>query len=434
MTVIATTHKNTDFDAFASLVASTLVYPQAVPIIPKIINPNVKAFISMHKDLFEMKKIKDIDQSEVTQLIVVDTNSWSRLDRMDEVRAKTDLEIHVWDHHEDDGDLNPSRKFQGKIGATITMMIRELRKQNIELTPVLATLFLAGIYEDTGNLTFPSTTSEDAYAAAYLLEKKADLNIIGTFLRPAYGEKQKNILFQMLEHAERTKIKGYTISFSRNEIEGHVNNLAIVVKMYSEILNVDAAFGIFSKREEDGCMVIARSKTQNLDIGEIMKHFGGGGHPGAGSAMLKSGDPHAVEKKIKDIICGEQKAAVQISDIMSFPVTTVPSTMSMQDVSNKLRKMGCTGFPVMEGEKLVGVISRRDLMKAGKSSQLKAPVKAFMSTKIHTISPGQSPVEAAKLMVKHDIGRLPVVDHAGRIIGIVTRTDSMHYFYDMLPE
>ena len=431
---IVTTHKNTDFDAFASLIAATLLYPEAIPVIPKIINPNVKAFISMHKDLYELKLVKEIDQSEVIRMIVVDTNSWLRLERMKDLAAKDDLEIHVWDHHDGSGDLNPVWKCQEKMGAAITLMIREIKKRNIQLTPMQATLFLAGIYEDTGNLTFPSSSAEDAYAVAYLLENKADLSIINTFLSPAYGEKQKDILFKMLENAKRTKIKGHTVSINKLKIEGHVNNLALVVKMYTDILNVEAAFGIFEKNGEGGCMIIGRSKTQGLDIGEIMRGFGGGGHPGAGSAMLKSGDIDNIEKRINDVILGNQKAGVQISDIMSFPVFTVQSDTTMQDVAMVLRDKGCTGFPVVEGDKLVGIISRRDFRKARKESQLKAPVKAFMSTNIQTITPGKSPVEAARTMVKHDIGRLPVVDNDGKMIGIVTRTDSMHYFYDLMPE
>jgi CBS domain-containing protein len=60
-------------------------------------------------------------------------------------------------------------------------------------------------------------------------------------------------------------------------------------------------------------------------------------------------------------------------------------------------------------------------------------VKAFMTTKILTIEPGNSPMQAARLMVKNDIGRLPVVED-NRIIGIITRSDTMLYFYDLLPD
>ena len=68
---------------------------------------------------------------------------------------------------------------QERIGANITLMIREIKKKKILLTPIQATLFLIGLYEDTGSLTFSSTKPEDAHAAAYLLEKKADFIIGG---------------------------------------------------------------------------------------------------------------------------------------------------------------------------------------------------------------------------------------------------------------
>ena len=56
-----------------------------------------------------------------------------------------------------------------------------------------------------------------------------------------------------------------------------------------------------------------------------------------------------------------------------------------------------------------------------------------MTTNVITIEPGRSPMQAARLMIQHDIGRLPVVE-GGRVIGIVTRSDTMRYFYDLLPE
>ena len=71
--------------------------------------------------------------------------------------------------------------------------------------------------------------------------------------------------------------------------------------------------------------------------------------------------------------------------------------------------------------------------KIRKESNLKSPVKAYMSRDIVTIEPGRSPLEASRLMVKYDVGRLPVVE-SGKVIGIVTRSDAMMYFYDQLPD
>ena len=430
---IVTTHKNTDFDALASVIAATILYPEAIAVLPKVVNPNVKAFLSLHKDLLKIQTVKDIELSDVRRLIVVDTNAWKRLDRMDKLREMEKLEIHLWDHHTDNGDIVASRKCQEAMGATVTLLIRELKKERKLLTPIQATLLLAGIYEDTGNLTFPSVRAEDAYAAGFLLDRRADLKVLSSFLRPAYGEMQKNILFEMLQSAKRSKLSGYTVSINFCPVKGHVGNLSIVVQMYRDILNVDAAFGIFFDQEKDRCMIIGRSNTEGLDMGEIMRAMGGGGHPGAGSVLLKSIEPETAANKIRELIQGSRKTAAQISDLMSFPVFTVESDTPMKTVAALLRQKGVTGIPVVDDGKLAGIISRRDFRKVKKESQLTAPAKAFMNREVKYIAPGKSPIQAARLMVKHDIGRLPVVE-SGRLIGILTRSDTMRYFYDLLPD
>jgi tRNA nucleotidyltransferase (CCA-adding enzyme) len=430
---IVTTHKNTDFDALASVIAATILYPDAIAVLPKAVNPNVKAFLSLHKDLLKVQTVKDIELSDVRRLIVVDTNAWKRLDRMEKLREAANLEIHLWDHHADDGDIAASRKCQEQMGATVTLLIRELKKERKLLTPIQATLFLAGIYEDTGNLTFPSARAEDAYAVGFLLDRRADLSVLSSFLRPAYGEMQKNVLFEMLQSARRSKLNGYTVSINICPVKGHVGNLSIVVQMYRDIINVDAAFGIFHDREKDRCMIIGRSNAEGLDMGDIMRALGGGGHPGAGSVLLKSIEPKTVTEKIRELIQGHQKTAVQISDLMSFPIFSVESDTPMKIVASLLRTKGVTGIPVVDHGKLAGIISRRDFRRIKRETQLTSPVKAFMSREVKTIAPDKSPAQAARLMVKHDIGRLPVIEN-GRIIGILTRSDAMRYFYDLLPD
>jgi nanoRNase/pAp phosphatase (c-di-AMP/oligoRNAs hydrolase) len=435
MTQIITTHKNSDFDAFASLVAATLIYPEAVAAIPKTVNANVRAFMSIHKDVFDYEDRWSIETGKVTRLIVVDTSDWSRLGPMAKLKQRADLEVLVWDHHTG-GDIDATWKCQEAVGANITLMVRQLKAMRKLITPIQATLFLAGLYEDTGNLSFSSCTAEDAYAAGWLLDRNADLALVNKFLRPAYGEKQKDVLFEMLRNTNRLKINGYSVSISRIHIDGHVSNLALVVRMYRDIVNVDAAFGLFVNQEKNGnrrCMVIGRSDNEGLDVGTLMKSLGGGGHPGAGSAMLKGVNPEAIEQMIIDLIAGNQQSSVQISDIMSFPVFSVPPDTSMHEVARILRQRGCTGLPVVDDGCLVGVISRRDFKKIRKEDQLQSPVKAFMSTRVITIEPGKSPIQAARVMVRHDIGRLPVVED-GRIIGILTRSDAMMYFYDLLPD
>ena len=168
-------------------------------------------------------------------------------------------------------------------------------------------------------------------------------------------------------------------------------------------------------------------------VGKIMRALGGGGHPAAGSALIKSVDTDAVEQMIVKLISGNQPASIQISDLMSYAVVTVSPETRMKEVYTVLREKGHMGIPVMDDGRLVGIISRRDFWRAKKTSATNAPVRAFMTRDVVTIKPGRNPMQAARLMMQHDIGRLPVVDN-GRVIGIVTRSDTMRYLYDLLPE
>lgn len=433
MKTIVTTHKNMDFDALASLMAATLLYPKAHPLLPKSINPNVKRFISLHKDMFPWLGKPVPEPDTVERLIVVDAATWERLQGVKLLKARTDIEIFVWDHHPQLPTIDADWMCRDSVGANVTLMLRCLGVERTVITPIQATLLLAGLYEDTGQLSFLGTTAEDARAAAYLLDHGADLSMLNRFLRLAYDEKQKNVLFEMLKNAARQKINGYTISVSQLSIEGHIDGLAVVVRMFRDIMNADAAFGIFYLQDQAKCIVIGRSGVDEINVGDIMRALGGGGHSGAGSAMIKQANPEAVTRVICNLIEGNKQASVQISDLMSFPVQTIPPEMPMEEVARLLREKGCTGLPVVEDDRLVGIISRRDFGKIHRRSKLKKPVKAFMQRDVLTIAPGVSPLQAARVMVRNDVGRLPVVED-GRIIGIVTRSDVMHYFYDLLPE
>jgi tRNA nucleotidyltransferase (CCA-adding enzyme) len=426
-------HKNVDFDALASVVAASLLYPEAVPVLPNSVNPNVRGFLSIHKNILSFWAMKDIDPEKVNRLIVVDANRWMRLENTKTFMKRADMDVHVWDHHPEIGDITPTGGRQEMVGASVTLLVEAIKEKNIPFSSILSTLFLAGIYEDTGHLTFPSTTPKDLRAAAFLLENLADLNVIQTILRPTYGPKQKDILFKMLADAKRSRLNGYRISVSKIELEGHIPGLAEVVSMYRNVVNVDVAFGIFKDKQGDRCMVIGRSGVDSFDVGAVMRIMGGGGHAAAGSAMLKSVSPDGVEVWLSELIRDYRQMPIQISDLMSFPVESVTSDMTAHRVAEILKQKGYSGMPVVENEKLVGIISKRDLDKLNKDIQWRSPVKAFMSRDVLTITPRHSVSEAMRILIKHDIGRLPVLED-NRLIGILTRSDAMIYYYDMVPD
>ncbi len=429
---IATTHRNTDFDGLASIVAATLLYPGTVAVCPKNVNPNVHRFLSLHKTSFDIILAGEVDLDSVTRLIVTDTNQWRRLDRVEPLKDREGVELLLWDHHLGIGDLNPHWQCVEKIGATITLLVREIQQQNLRLTPLQATLFLLGLYEDTGQLTFSSTTPEDARTAAFLLEQGADLNIAVDFLNMAYGEVQKKVLFRLMRDAEQHEIKGKRVGIGVVNINKHVE-LAMVVQLYSKIVNADAVFVVFVN-ESGGYFIIGRSGTPDINVNTILQRFGGGGHPGAGSATIN--DTHVAAGEIRQKIIAAlhevQRGGALVADMMSFPVTSVAPDTPMHEIRHIMEEGKIRGVVVEEEECLRGIVVLWDLKKLKQNKQWNSPVKAFMNRKVATISPEALASEAADLMVRKNIGHLPVVQ-GEKVIGIVTRTDIINYLYGMLP-
>ena len=431
---IITTHKNTDFDALASVIAGTILYPGATGVVPKMVNRNVERFLSTHKTAFNIVLPNEIKHENVTKLVVVDTNQWRRLDRMDKLKNREDLTIHVWDHHVQGGDIEPTWQCQEPCGSTVTLMIRELMRRKMKLSPLDSTVLLIGLYEDTGHLTYPATSADDALAAAYLLQNGADLNVASVFLSPPYEEIEKDILFKLIENTEKINHRRLTIGINIVKLEQKVPMLSAIVNMYRKLISTEAVFAIFIN-DEYTSTVIARSGSDRVDVGQIMKKFGGGGHAGAGSATVKTTvySPEEIKEAIISIIKENRVSSATIADLMSYPVTMVEPDTSMQKVQEIMEKKHIRGVLVGNENRLEGIIVLWDLKKIKQDRQWKSPVKAFMIRNVETIPPDLDPVEAAQMMVRKNIGHLPV-EHGGKIIGIVTRTDILTYFYDMLPD
>ncbi|MDD1662999.1 MAG: CBS domain-containing protein [Methanomicrobiales archaeon] len=116
-----------------------------------------------------------------------------------------------------------------------------------------------------------------------------------------------------------------------------------------------------------------------------------------------------------------------VGDWMSRRVVTAEAHETIQRVYTLIMESGFTAFPVVSKKQLVGIVSRHDLLRAGRvrkalSNPAHVEVESVMTTEIVTIGPGASTAEAAALLVKHDISRMPVVD-AGKIVGIIDRHD-----------
>jgi CBS domain-containing protein len=147
---------------------------------------------------------------------------------------------------------------------------------------------------------------------------------------------------------------------------------------------------------------------------------------------------------------------MKVRDVMNVMPVTVQADSQVSEAARLLREHKISGLPVLDGEKLVGVVSESDLLHLLSVEEeegglwLPSPFEVFeipfrdlvkwermhaaleeipkkrvgdiMSRNLHEVGPNDTVEEAAGIMTRHRINRLPVVEE-GRLVGIVTRGD-----------
>jgi len=116
-----------------------------------------------------------------------------------------------------------------------------------------------------------------------------------------------------------------------------------------------------------------------------------------------------------------------VASHMTKDVIIASLTDTIQKIYTMIMESGFTAFPVVKKKRIVGLISRRDLIRTRRvqsviSQHAQTTIEEIMSKDVITIGPDEPIGSAAELLVKHDVSRLPVTD-GDQIVGIVDRHD-----------
>lgn len=426
---IVTTHTATDFDALASVVACTFLYPDSVGVIPSMMNPEVKQFLGLHGDILRVKSRKEVNLDEVTSLIVVDANNWKRLDRMNDLAERDGLEVICWDHHMQGVTIESAETHREEVGAAVTLLLEEMQERDIPFTPMHATLFLLGIYSDTGCLRYPSVTGRDAAMAGFLIDNGADLNVVSAYLDDSVDDAHTEVFGKMLDESEIMNIGPVSIGMCAMQINSGLTSLTTLVERYREFKGLDAALGVF-QADSRKCMIIGRGKPKYVDIGQVMRALGGGGHPGAGSAIIKKTTPVEAAEKVKSLIAQGCYKKTMVKTVMTAPEKfVVDASTTMAEAAQLLADNNISGLMVCENSQLLGGVSALECAKAEETGRLDVPVKGYVRRNIEKLDPCTSCREAVEFMTDAREGVLAVVD-GHELIGVVTKADLLLQVYD----
>jgi len=423
-------HINADFDSLASMMAASKLYPGAKLVFPGSQERNVREFLEQTHFPLLFEKLKKLDLSSVTRLILVDAKRASRIGPLRDLLGRPDLEIHIYDHHPaHPKDISGAVEVLREVGATTTILIQLLREREVPINAQEATLLALGVYEETGFFTFTSTTEEDLCAGAFCLSQGADLAMVSDYIRRELTAEQVSLLSELINCAESYSIHGVEIVITTASLEKYVGDLALLTHKLRDLENINVLFTLVSM--DNRIHLVARSRIEEVDVGQIASSFGGGGHPTAASATIKEMTLIEAKERLLRALKEKMRPMIYAKDIMSSPFKAISDQFTVQGVAEIMNRFSISTIPVVRSGQLVGLINRETIDRALYHGLKDAPVSGFMSADPPTVNLDTPLPRIQRLMVECNLGLLPVVEHR-RLRGVVTRTDMLRLAYEDL--
>ena len=440
---VITTHINADFDALASMIAAGKLYPDATLVFPGSKEKNLREFF-LHSAgyLFNFPKLKHLNLDRVRRLVLVDTRQRGRIGKFAELVDREGIDIHVYDHHPaSDDDVRGALEVIRKTGSTTALLVGILMEKGISLSPDEATILCLGIHEDTGSFTFLSTTAEDYRAAAWLAEQGADHSVIADMLTREMSAEQVWVLNDLTKAAVSKIINGVKIVFTKVIREEYIGDFSVVVHKFMEMENLNVLFAL--GQMEDRVHLVARSRIDTVNVGEIAEKLGGGGHSHAASATIKNKTVSQVERSLQAILRAHIPPKRTARDMMASPAIYISPDDTLNSAANLMTRYNINVLLVIdENSTLRGYITRQVVEKAVYFKLEKLKVNEYMSIEVVTVSPDTPLAEIQDLIIRHKARIIAVVD-AGSVPGVITRTDILQilvgehpaeFLYDPVPD
>jgi tRNA nucleotidyltransferase (CCA-adding enzyme) len=419
---VIATHGNTDFDAFAAMLAARHLYPEAVVAVGAL-NRNVRDFYRLHADeLDAVVEASRLELDAIRRLVVVETRSASRLGELEAVALDPGVEKALFDHHGDTEPpdwIRPDAAVLSQDGALTTTLVAILAEREIQPTPLEATVFALGIHEDTGSLTYTTTTRRDVDALAWCIHHGARQELVARYLHMPLTDDERDLLQHLLEALEPVDAGGEEVLLATLRWPRYVEGISNLAHKIVDLTDTKAL--VLLVEMESRVFLVARSRTGRIDASRLAAALGGGGHAQAASAIVRE-NLEEVRAKVQSLLGEAAKGIRRARDVMSKPPRTVGPDDSVREAMTLCRRHGQSGVFVAEGDRVVGSVSREDLDQALGHGLAHAPVRGIMSGTVVATGEDAALPELQSLVTTAEDGRVAVL-REGALVGIVSRSD-----------
>ena len=418
---VIATHANTDFDAFASLLAARRLYPDAVVAIQGTLNRNVREFFRLHADELDAVEAPRLELESIRRLIVIETTSASRLGELEPVARDPEVETVVFDHHAGElpGWVKPENAVVSQDGALTTTLVGVLAEREIAVTPLEATAFALGIHEDTGSLTYPTAPQRDADALAWCLRHGARQDLLARFLHTPLTDGERELLGALMAAIRTERVAGVDVLVAAVTWPRHVDGVSNLAHKIVDL--TDCRSLALLVEMDDRVFAVTRSRTPEIDAAAVAGRLGGGGHREAASAIFR-GSLGEAEEALREGLAAAAREPVRAEQVMSRPARSVGPDESVARAMVVCQRHAQSGILVVEDGSLVGAVGREDLDKAIAHGLSHAPVKGIMSSRVVSVAAEAPLGEVQEALAGSADGRVAVIED-DRLVGVVTRSD-----------
>lgn len=410
------------------MVAALKLYPHASLVFPGSQEKNLRDFIEVFQPA-AIRRIRDIVPAEVQSLVIVDTKKPERIGALATCLGNRNLKVHIYDHHPvDPGDIRGEVEKIEEVGATTTIFVELLKENNkLFLSPIEATLLALGIYEETGSFLYPSTTERDLAAAAYLLKKGANLNIVSNYLKMDLNIEELELLNELVKSSSDMVVGGIRIAVTSASRDSYVGDAAHLAHKIMDMEDVDAVVLLLDMGGK--ILIVFRSRVPELNVSELAKKFGGGGHPAAASATVRESSLAIVSDMIIGLLPKYVSPGKIAADIMTTPVITIQSHNTIKEAEDMLTRYGVNVLPVLKDGAYAGLVSREVVEKAIFHGFRNNSCIDFATPDALTVETKTPTREIETSMIEHNQRFMPVMKD-GILVGAITRTDLLRVLYE----
>ena len=415
-----------DLDALGAVIGLKKLYPEAQVVLPDTKGEEVIKMLRENPELLEYTEESSFN-GDFKRLIIADTDSIERIPQVLKERVTQETEVIVYDHHSGSFELPEAELHYKNAGATTSIIALILKGKNLAPSPYEASAMLAGIYSDTGSFRYPSTSPIDFLAAAYLLSLGAETEFVRKYLPGELSEREIDILKTLKDNLRIVEVHGNQVGITYGRFDSYVGDVAPLISKLLEVYSLPAVFGVVEVQSTT--FLIGRARTAKVNAAKVAEAFGGGGHPEAASAAIKGKTVFEVLDELMEALERSVTPLKRAKDIMTSPPIVVNLGASVAEARKILMKNSINAAPVVnERGEVEGIVTRALLDKAIYMGLESRPVTEVMERDFLTVSPEEPISRVEEVIVERQQSFVPVVE-GKRVVGVITRTDILMNLY-----